>query len=169
MRKFCLLLLAGALLVPAAALAERGTAGDGSLVVSNANARITVSGHGLIFGHLDRGTITIVGDYKPDDNTALSTISGARLRYNGGNLVYSGSNVRFLFPSGRYSLVIDGVGIDISAVGTGKFSAVGKGYPDDGTVSVDGGASQSVDFSGTLAYGKGSTTTTVSGGKARNG
>jgi hypothetical protein len=169
MRKLCLLLLAGLLLVPAAAIAERGTAGDGSLVVTNANARITVSGHGVIFGHLDRGTITIVGDYKPDDNTALSSVSGAKLRYNGGNLVYTGSDVRFLFPSGRYSLIVDGVGVDISAVGTGKFSAVGRGYPDDGSYSVDGGSTQSVDLAGTVTYGKASTGLSLSGGKARTG
>lgn len=168
MRKLCLLLLAGLLIVPAG-LAERGTVGDGSLVVTNANARIAVSGHGLIYGHLDRGTITIVGDYKPDSNTALPSVSGARLRYNGGNLVYTGSDVRFFFPSGRYSLIFDGLGVDISAVGAGKFSGVGRGYVDDGTFSVDGGPTQSVDLAGTVSFGKGASSLTVGGGKARNG
>src|SRR5207248_11500360 len=102
------------LLVPAAAFAEHGTAGDGSLVVSNANAKLTLSGHGLIFGHLDRGTITIVGDYRPDDNSALPSVSGARLKFTGSNVVYAGSDVRFLFPGGRYTLILEGTGIDIS-------------------------------------------------------
>jgi hypothetical protein len=154
MRKLCLLLLAGLLVLPAAALAELGVANGGSLVVSNANAKLTVSGHGLIFGHLDRGTITIVGDYRPDDNSALSSVSGARMRFTGNNVVYSGSDVRFLFPGGRYTLVVEGTGIDLSAVGTGKLAAVGRGFVDDGTVSVDGGVPQSIDLVDLVWYGK---------------
>lgn len=165
MRKLCLILLASLLLLPAAALAERSAPSGGSLVVANASARLTVSGHGLIFGHIVRGTITVVGDYKPDDNTALSSVSGARMKFTGGNVVYSGSDVRFLFPGGRYTLVVDGVGIDLSAVGNGKLSAVGKGLPDDGTVSVDGGAPLSIDSVDVLSYGgRGAST-----GKGRNG
>jgi hypothetical protein len=58
MRKLCLLLLASLFLLPAVALAEGAASNGGSLVVSDANGKLTVSGHGLIFGHLDRGTIT---------------------------------------------------------------------------------------------------------------
>src|SRR5206468_1197 len=132
MRKLCLLLLASLLLVPAAALADRSSSNGGSLVISDATGKLTVSGHGLIFGHLDRGTITVVGDYKPDDNTALPSVSGAKMKFAGGNVVYSGSDVRFLFPGGRYTLVVDGSSIDLSAVGTGKLSAVGRGSAEDG-------------------------------------
>jgi len=156
MRKLCLVLLASVLLVPAAAFAEQSSSGDGSLVVTDAMARVTVSGHGLIFGHLDRGSITIVGDYKPDDNTALPSVSGAKLKFTGSNVVYSGSDVRFLFPAGRFVLILDGTGIDISAVGTGKLTAVGKGFPDDGSVTVDGGSPIEVDdVLGTITWGKG--------------
>jgi hypothetical protein len=166
MRKLCVLLLASQLLLPAAALAERSGANGGSLVVSAANARLAVSGHGLIFGHLARGTITVVGDYKPDDTTALPTISGAKLRFTGGNLVYSGSDIRFLFPGGRYSLVVDGTGIDLSAVGSGRLTALGKGLVDDGTVTIDGGLPQAIDDIDTVSYGKSSASTP---GKVRNG
>jgi hypothetical protein len=161
MRKLCLLLLASLLLLPAAALAELSSPSGGSLVLSNASARVTVSGHGLIFGHLDRGSITVVGDYKPDDNSALSSVSGARMKFTGGNVVYSGSDVRFLFPGGRYTLIVDGYGIDLSAVGNGKLSAVGRGLPDDGTVTIDGGPPQSIDAVDVLSYGR--------SGKGRNG
>jgi len=155
MRKLCLVLLASLLLVPAAAFAKHCSSGDGSLVVSDAIARLTVSGHGLIFGHLDRGSITVVGDYKPDDNTALPSVSGAKLKFNGSNVVYSGSDVRFLFPAGRYTLIVEGTGIDISAVGTGKLTALGKGFANDGTVTVDGGTAVGLDTVGTFTYGKG--------------
>jgi hypothetical protein len=125
MRKLSLIVLASLLLIPAAASAERVAAGDGSLVIKDASGRLTVSGHGLIFGHIDRGTVTVVGDYRPDSHSALSSVSGAKLRLVAGNVVYSGSDMRFFFPGGRYTLVLDGVGIDASAVGAGRFSAVG--------------------------------------------
>jgi hypothetical protein len=166
MRKLCLLLLAGLLLLPAAAVAERGGSSGGSLVVSDANARLTISGHGLIFGHLGRGTITVVGDYKPDDNTALSSVSGAKMKFTGSNVVYTGSDVRFLFPGGRYTLIVDGTGIDISAVGTGKLAAVGKFFGDDGTVAVDGGMPQAVDSVSVVTYGKGNSSNAA---KAKTG
>jgi hypothetical protein len=154
MRKLCLLLLASLFLLPAAALADRGGSNGGSLVISDATGKLTVSGHGLIFGHVDRGTITVVGDYRPDDNTALPSVSGAKLKFTGGNVVYSGSDVRFLFPGGRYTLVVEGSGIDLSAVGTGKLSAVGKGSAEDGWVTVDGGTPQSIDLIDVVSFGK---------------
>jgi hypothetical protein len=154
MRKLCLLLLASLLLVPAAAFADRVGSNGGSLVVSDAVGKLTVSGHGLIFGHVDRGTITVIGDYRPDDNTALPSVSGAKLKFAGGNVVYSGSDVRFLFPGGRYTLVVDGSGIDLSAVGTGKLSAVGRGSAEDGWVTIDGGAPQSLDLIDVVSYGR---------------
>jgi len=167
MRKLCLVLLAGLLLLPAVAFADRGGPNGGSLVVTDANARLPVSGHGLIFGHLGRGTITVVGDYKPDDNTALPSVPGAKMKLAGGNVVYSGSEVRFLFPGGKYTLIVDGTGIDISAVGTGKLAAVGRFLGgDDGTVTVDGGTPQAVDSVTVLTYGKGNT---VNAGKGKTG
>lgn len=166
MRKLCLLLLAVLLLLPAVAVADRGGPSGGSLVVSGASARLTLSGNGLIFGHLGRGTITVVGDYRPDDNSALSSVSGAKMKFTGGNVVYSGSDVRFLFPGGRYTLIVDGTGIDLSAVGSGKLTALGKFLSDDGTVAVDGGIPQSIDSVSVLTYGKGNSS---SAGKGRNG
>jgi hypothetical protein len=154
MRKLCLIALASLFLLPAAAWAERVASGDGSLVIADASARMTVSGHGLIFGHIDHGSVTVVGDYKPDNQSALSSVSGAKLKVVNGNVVYSGSDMRFFFPGGRYTLVIDGVGIDASVVGSGKFSAIGKGLSDDGTFAVDGGAPQPIDaVTGVVQYG----------------
>jgi hypothetical protein len=169
MRKLCLVLLASLLLLPAAAFADRGGPSGGSLVVTDASARLTISGHGLIFGHLARGTITVVGDYKPDDNTALSSVSGAKMKFSGGNVVYTGSDMRFLFPGGKYTLIVDGTGIDISAVGTGKLASVGKYLGDDGTITADGGTPQPVDSVTVLTYGKGNVGNSVTTGKGRTG
>jgi hypothetical protein len=170
MRKLCLILLASLLLLPAAASAERVAAGDGSLVVKNASGRLTLSGHGLIFGHIDRGTVTIIGEYRPDSHSALSSVSGAKLRLVAGNVVYSGTDMRFFFPGGRYTLVLEGVGIDLSAVGNGKFSAVSKNLADDGTYAVDGDPPQSIDSAtGVIAYDGGRSVGNPGNGKGKNG
>jgi hypothetical protein len=73
----------------------------------------------------------------------------------GSNVIYSGSDVRFYFPGGRYTLTVTGTGISISAVGSGSFSAIGASAPDDGSFTVDGGHAQSIDFAGSVTYGKG--------------
>jgi hypothetical protein len=141
MRRLSLIVLMSFLLVPAAAFADHRAAGDGSLVVSDASVRlITVKGSGLIFGHIDQGTVTVL-DYNAA-NTTAPQISGSPGRLIGNAVVYSGSDLRFLFPNGRYSLRFDGVGIDISAVGKGTVTAAGLGSPDDGTLTVNGGRSQ---------------------------
>jgi hypothetical protein len=155
MRKLMLILLASVLIVPAAALAGRDAPGDGSLVVSSADGKLTVQGRGLIFGHLDRGTITIVG-YRADDNTAIPSVSGAKMKIRDGNVVYTGNDVRFLFPGGKYSLIVEGTNVDISAVGSGKFSAIGAGGADNGSFTVDGSRAQLIGTTGTVQYGKGS-------------
>ena len=161
MRKVCLFVLAALLLLPVVASADElgqgaaGAAGDGSLVVSKANGRLTISGRGLIFGHVESGTI-IVTDYRPDDTTAPS-VSGGTMKLVGRKATptYAGSDMRFLFPGGKYTLTIDGTGIDISAVGTGKLTEAGPGIT-DGTYSVDGGPTKSVSsVVGSASYGKG--------------
>ena len=57
----------------------------------------------------------------------------------GSTIQYSGSDIRFLFPNGRYAFRVDGVGIDISAVGKGAVSAIGVGTTGDGTMATNGG------------------------------
>jgi hypothetical protein len=139
MRRLTVLLLL-CLALPAAAFAARGAPGDGSLVVSNADGSLTVLVKGVIFGHFDRGKMTVV-EYKADSANALPTVSGAKWDVKGAklNVVYNGKDVRFLFPSGTFTLKFDGSGIDLSAVGKGSLVVGGKISPsDDGTVSVNG-------------------------------
>ena len=141
MRRISLIVLMTLLLAPAAAWADRRASGDGSLMVSNANARvINVKGNGLIFGHIDQGTVTVI-EYDAAD-TAAPQISGSAGRVVGNAVVYTGSDLRFLFPNGHYVLRLEGAGIDISAVGSGKVMAAGLGTLDDGSLAVNGGKSQ---------------------------
>jgi hypothetical protein len=184
MRRIALVLLALALGLPAAASAARSAPSDGSLVVSNADGVLTVQVKGVIFGHFDRGKLTVV-DYKTDTPNALLTVSGAKMDLKGAkaNVVYSGNDVRFLFPSGTFTLRFDGSGIDLSAVGRGSLKASGKGSFDaDGTVAVNGqkatplpsvavfgGSMPAVTASAEKSADKGSSTVTTSSSGSSSG
>jgi len=138
MRRIISLLLLLALTLPASSLAARSAPGDGSLVVSNAEGVLTVEVRGVIFGHFERGKMTVL-DWKADAPNALPSVSAAKMDVKGAkvNVVYTGNDVRFLFPSGKYKLRFDGSGIDLSAVGTGRLTAT-KGTLDEGTMSLNG-------------------------------
>jgi hypothetical protein len=139
MRRICLFLFLSLLVVPAAAVAADRAVGDGSLAVTGASGTIIVQGKGVIFGHFDRGTLMVV-DYKPDDPNAVISVTGAKPVNNRGTIVYPGSDVRFLLPSGRYTIEVIATGIDVSAVGSrGIVGATGFGTLDDGTYAVNGG------------------------------
>src|SRR5581483_10940602 len=96
------ILIAFALSAPAA-LAATQAAGDGSLVVQDASARaITLKGSGLVFGHIQQGTLTVQSYDAADINAPQ--VSGSSGRIVGNAVVYSGSDIRFLLPNGRYTL-----------------------------------------------------------------
>jgi hypothetical protein len=151
----CLLLAA-----PPVALARDGVASDGSLAVSNAWVRqMVIQGNGLIFGHIASGTLTVVS-YSPADLRAPQ-VSGAVSKVVGGGAIrYTGADVRFLLPNGRYLITLEGAGIDVSAVGQGTVTAAGFGTDNDGTLSVNGGKPLPVGFTSGLA---------VFGGKKEKG
>jgi hypothetical protein len=139
MRRLPLLLFVLVFLASAAtALAGSVAAGDGSLVVAGASARIiVVQGSGVIFGHITQGTLTVV-DYKGSDPTP-EQVSGSILKIPAGSTTqYSGTDIRFAL-NGHYKLLFDGIGIDISAVGKGAVSAIGVGSANDGNVGTNGG------------------------------
>jgi hypothetical protein len=165
MRRLTLLLFS-LLLVPSALAGN--SAGDGSLVVKDVSARIvSVYGSGLIYGHVDQGTV-IITEYKPA-TTAIKSAIPSTMTVTGSNLIklpagtstrYFGSDIRFVLPNGSYKLQIDGVGIDISAVGKGTVSAIGTGTFLSGTLATNGGKP--------LPLGSGSTTLVFGAGKAPN-
>jgi len=133
MRGICLTLLVASLAFPAAAASGVATGGGGSLGVSGpsgsggATGSISLAGKGVVFGYVAHGTVTVYS-YRADGN-AVPTVSGAKmtLANNASDVVYSGNGMRFFFPGGRYQLEIDGIGIDLSAVGNGSISALGAG------------------------------------------
>jgi hypothetical protein len=143
---FACLLLA----LPTAAVARDSGASSGSLVVSDAWVRqIVVQGSGTIYGHIDSGTLTVVS-YDPADRS-LPQVNGAAGKPVGTTTRYSGTDMRFLFPNGRYLITLEGAGIDISAIGQGTITAAGLGTDDDGTLAVNGGKALQVGFTSGLA------------------
>ena len=144
MRKLLVLLLV-VLAAPAAALAAAAGAGDGSLAVTHASGTIFVQGRGVIYGHFDSGTLMVL-DYKPDDLTSVpGRLERASRSTAAARGVYTGTDVRFLLPSGRYTIELIGVRIDASAVGRGSIVVTGLGTFDDGSFAVNGGKPQPLD------------------------
>ena len=155
MRRIPLLLLSLLLALSLAAASVAAT-GDGSLVVTGGSARsITVQGSGLIFGHITQGTLTLV-EYMPDSGNTVQ-VSGSMMKLPwGATIRYAGSDIRFLFPNGHYTLRLDGFGIDVSAVGKGQATAIGLGTGDHGTMASNGDRA--------VPLGPGSSTLSFGGG-----
>ena len=139
MPRIILFVLAAFLAVPAGAVAKTRAEGDGSLGVSAASGTIVIQGDGVVYGQFDTGTLLVL-DYKPDDAVSTPFVSIARVSRVSN--VYAGSDVRFLLPSGRYTIELIGVGIDASAVGKGSIVATGLGSPDDGSYTLNGTKTQ---------------------------
>ena len=155
MRRFLLIAVISLFAFPATAFASAGAVGDGSLSVTNANVNsIVVAGHGLIYGYVDQGAVTVIS-YTPDDSNQFQ-ISGATapIRSPAGGTRYAGSAMRFLI-SGSYVLKFEGSGINLSAVGKGTASAMGSdAASSDGTLVANGGKPQLLGHSQTVSsYG----------------
>lgn len=129
--------------MPALASAAETSAGDGALGVSAANGTIYLQGHGVIYGHFDSGTVMVL-NYVPDDGVSVPAVSSPKAKYSRGSGVYSGTDVRFLFASGKYTLELIGTDMNVSAVGKGSIVATGVGTADDGAITVNGGKPESI-------------------------
>jgi hypothetical protein len=138
MRKHILLLLACLLALPAVASAAlmRSTS-DGTLSVEDGQGRIVIDARGGVIGRFDRGSVTIL-DRTPED-AFEAKVWGATREVELGleRERYFGPGVRFRLIGGSFRIVINGAGIDLSAVGTGVVSLEGSGrFP--GVYSLDG-------------------------------
>jgi len=154
MRRICLILVAGALSMPGLAFALPSAEGDGSLGVTGGNGTLTVSGHGVIFGYFDQGTLLVLS-YRPDDPSATMSVAGASARPDAVVATYSGTGVRFLLPAGHYTLELIATGIDLSAVGRGTVEAYALNPFPAGELVLDGG--KPISFAGVvspLSFGK---------------
>jgi hypothetical protein len=138
MRKNILLLLVCVLAVPAlgSAALMRGT-GDGTLSIEDGHGRIVIDVRGGVIGRFDRGFVTIL-DRSPEDAFEARVWGATREVPIGLDRDrHFGPGVRFRLIGGSFRIVINGQGIDLSAVGTGFVSLEGKSrFP--GVYSLDG-------------------------------
>jgi hypothetical protein len=122
MRTSFLILLALALLLPAAALSEARPA-PGSLSIEGGRGTVALKGQGGVLGKVD-GVLQIV-DMTPNDRWAPivngEVVSGPSVRLRG-------SGISFRLLGGRFKLVLRGEAIAVSARGRGV--AVLKAEPD---------------------------------------
>jgi hypothetical protein len=148
MRRLSFTLLCGLVLAPAA-FAAAGAAGDGVLELRNVNAaKVTIVGSkGVIWGQLDKGTLKVT-DLNTDDNLTALVSGGVQVRpsTDPGVTVYTGRNIHFRFPGGKYQLtIVGGSNIDLTAVGVGRAYLTGDPTVfDDGDYALDGAKWQPV-------------------------
>jgi hypothetical protein len=141
-RKLAFICALAALALPGAASAYTRAPGDGTLLIKDAIGKVTLSAKGGVIGHYDEGVLT-VRDPNPDDNIS-EVVTGAESTHIVNDFVtkYSGKDVRFRYIGGKFTITIVGTNIDLSAIGKGTVSIVGKGTADDGTYSMNGQAAQ---------------------------
>ena len=124
MRKTFVLLGLLALALPLAGVAGVN-AGEGTLSVEDGQGKLTLQARGGVIGRIDRGSIVIY-DLTPEDAyDPYVTGDDQPIRFVGENGIrYGGLGVRFRLVGGRYRIVIDGRGIDLSVVAKGTGSIV---------------------------------------------
>lgn len=159
MRTLRFVVLCSALLVSGGAVARASVAppeAPGSLAVSDATGTLGVHGDGVIFGVVGQGSL-VLASYRPTAPGAAPAVSGATAHVEDGLVVYSGADIRFLLPEGRYTIQTSGGGIDLSAVGKGSISigalpdtSLGAPAP-GGLVALDG--ANAVPFSAFVSPG----------------
>jgi len=138
MRKTFVLLGLLALALPVAGVAAVH-GGEGTLSVEDGVGKVTLQARGGVIGRVDRGSVTIYDlspqdAYDPfvfgdDDPVRLVGETGVR---------YGGVGLRFRLIGGRYRIVIEGRGIDLSVVAKGTGSIVAGAALDPGVYSLDG-------------------------------
>ena|SRR5213593_4881288 len=113
-------MLAAALAAPLAARASASTA-NGTLSVKNATGSVSVAARGVLLGHCDRCTVTIV-DPDPSDGAApvVQPLSVVRTTLSDTKTSYQGNDLRFKLIGGFFRIRIVGTGIDVSVVADGN-------------------------------------------------
>jgi hypothetical protein len=140
MRKTLVLLFLLVLAAPVAALPAGLTAaaGDGTLSVEDGRGTLTLQARGGVIGRLERGTITIF-DLTPEDaNDPVVFGDDQPVAFVGETGIrYRGVGIRYRLIGGNFRIVINGRGIDVSAVGKGTGTIRGETVL-PGLYSLDG-------------------------------
>jgi len=138
MRKTFALLGLLALALPVAGVAGL-RAGEGTLSIEDGQGRVTLQARGGAIGRLERGVV-VIHDLTPDDAYEPYVFGDDQpVRFVGeSGIRYAGVGLRFRLIGGRYRIVIDGHGIDLSVVAKGSGSITAGAAADPGVYSLDG-------------------------------
>ena len=136
-RRHLILLACLALVVPAAAVAA-SQSGEGTLAVEDGRGRVTLEARGGYIGRVAAGSITIY-DLTPEDASDPIVFGDDRILLVGETGIrYAGTGLRFRMAGGRWRIVVQGRGIDLSAVGKGVGSIQSDGQAGPGVYTLDG-------------------------------
>ena len=119
--------------------ASGAKASDGTLSVHGARGVIQIAARGTIIGRVDQGIVRVV-DRNPFDS-ATPVVRGGKCRpCNARTTVRQGKNIRFRLAGGFFRLRVEGVMINLDAVGRGSVTMNGdERYADTGVYSLNGG------------------------------
>ncbi len=138
MRRPVILLSCAALALPVATFAATSS-GEGTLSIEDGRGKVTIEARGGFIGRIAAGTLTI-HDLTPEDPNEPIVFGDDRpVRFVGETgIQYGGAGLRFRLAGGRYKIVVNGRGIDLSAVGKGAGTIRSDGQAGPGVYSLDG-------------------------------
>jgi hypothetical protein len=140
MRRLLLTLLASLLVVPAA-YAAAGSQGDGVFELKAVYGTVQIGtnaqpARGVLWGQMDKGSMRVVDPVLGDGAILVSGWENRTYGVNADGLrvtIYTGRDLHFRVTGGKYKLVFNGSGIDLTAVG------VGVAYLDGDENAIDPG------------------------------
>jgi hypothetical protein len=124
MRRLCLTLLCGLIVVPAA-LAAADATGDGVLEIKDAAGIVVLNTtRGTVWGQMERGTL-LVSDPLAGDGVILVNGAGTGIPVADNVTQYRGRDLHFRVTGGKARLWFKGSGLNLTAVGVGRVQFTG--------------------------------------------
>ena len=136
--------LGAALALPAAAPAGKGA--DGTLSVQRGRGQVTLKFKGTAVGRAATGKIRIKDMTRFDAQVPTFRHCKVLRHVNPTTMLCTGKKISFRALDGRYTIMVQGTGIFVSAVGRGTVTVDGKGENGlpDGVISFDNGPYESL-------------------------
>jgi hypothetical protein len=137
------------LAIPAGLSARTSPLSDGSLSIKSGRGQFILQVKGAVIGRMAAGKLTLT-DADPYDEQVPDVrgrIHGKPKVLSDATTVYQGRQIRFRVLEGAYKLKLDGVGVNLSAVGRGWAVLDGNDrFLSAGTYSLNGDPYEPVPF-----------------------
>jgi hypothetical protein len=131
------------LAMPASSAAGPRGMADGTLSIRDGRGLITISARGGVIGSFAQGKVTIVDPIEGDGTGPIVSGEEFHREVDAKTDIYRGTKVRFRIIGGKFTIRVQGRGINLSLVGKGNVILNGAGaedgIDDDGIYSVNGG------------------------------